>query len=167
MLALEPGSVIAFGSRPNYQWVCDTVLVVREAIEHKRTDYEALLGTKAAELAFALTLRPMYSWPKAQGPFNAMFGATPEQTVEGMFSFVPCRPAADGVLCGFTRPRLLDHPAINPSNTQAVSQNKQISVDEFQTRWCQIADTVTAAGLALATRLDPPAADIFEHVRIG
>jgi hypothetical protein len=140
LLELEPGSVIAFGSRPNYRWVCDTVLVVEKTVQHRRDDYPQLLD-HAPGLAFLLTLEPVYAWPDAHGPSNAIFGATPDDPVDGMFSFVPCR-LADDALRGFVRPAVEDHPAINANNTRAVSQNKELSVSKFPTLWRQLAHTV-------------------------
>ena len=99
-------------------------------------------------------------------PDNAMFGATPDKPVGGMFSFVPCRPAEDRELTGFPRPRIDHHPAINPNNLQAIKQNKPILPPRFPDLWHQVADTVTGAGLALATRLDPPPEDVFDRIVI-
>ena len=94
-----------------------------------------------------------------------MFGATPEDSVEGMFSFVPCLPA-DGALRGFPRPNLNDHPAINPNSWRAVGFNRRLKPTQFPMLWRRVTETVTKKGLSLATRLKLPPDDVFRTLPI-
>ena len=49
-----------------------------------------------------VTLRPAYEWSGGE-ELRLYFGATPDEPVEGVFSFVPCAPA-DNAVQGFRVP---------------------------------------------------------------
>jgi hypothetical protein len=131
------------------------------SITHDRGNYEERLRPSVSNLALDMTIRPMYAWPGASGPFNAMLGATPDAPVDGMFSFVPCLPITRAGLRGFPRLAIESHAAINPGNPQAVSFNKDIKPEEFPQLWRELVHAATGSGLALATRLDLPASAVL------
>ncbi len=162
---LERGSVLVFGSRVDGAFVGDTVLVVADTIEHDRESYPEQMRDQVSDLVFELTLKPMYAH-RVNGPFTAMFGATPDDPIEGMFSFVPCLPAAGGVR-GFARPDLGRVPGLNADNWRAIALNQDIAGDRIPSLWSLVAETTVASGLALATRLGVPAEDALRDLVPG
>jgi hypothetical protein len=99
---LGRGSVILFGSSLDHRFVLDAVLVVAGWIEHGRRD--DLVG-HVDEMYIRATIDPMYGWGEDGQTYRLFVGTTPDAPVDGMFSFVPCRPAA-GPGSGFARPAI-------------------------------------------------------------
>jgi len=157
--AIGRGSVLVFGSRVRGAFVIDTALVVAETVRHERTDYRARLAGKIDPLAIELTLEPMYAH-RVTGPFNAMLGASPQEPVDGMFSFVPCLPVDDAIR-GFARPDVGAIKGLNPNNWRAAAFNDEIGASEFPGLWRHLAERVLGDGLSLATRLNIPPDDVF------
>ena len=152
--SLAPGSVIVFGSVLRHRFVCDTVLVVAEALSHTRSNWRAVVEEKVPKEFALTTLEPMYAWrPSNDRRFTLYLGATPERPIEGMFSFVPCRAAGKG---RFERPSVDAVPGLPAANRQAISFNDWITPTEVADRWRQLAETVLAQGLALGTRIELP-----------
>ena len=59
------------------------------------------------------TLDPWHGWG-TDATYRLYIGATPDDPVEGMFSYVPCRPA-DADRSGFARPAITLPGLINPN----------------------------------------------------
>ena len=143
------GSVILFGSSVKHRFVLDTVLVVAGWVEHERRD--DLIGhTDKAHIR--ATIDPMYGWGEAKRTYRLYVGATPEAPVNGMFSFLPCRPAA-GSRSGFVRPALELHGLVNP-NARMQARMLDVHPERIPEFWREVVETVRSEGLALATRLD-------------
>jgi hypothetical protein len=76
-------------------------------------------------------------------------GATPANTINGMFSFVPCLPAdADG----FPRPDIR-HELVNPNLRMQASCTTFDEPGSVAAVWNEIVRQVLEADLALATQL--------------
>ena len=106
---LGEGSVIAFGSgrkiEGERQWMLDTVLVVADSVEYAAPEARLVLDDLASDTFLAVTGGPIVDNEEAS--FRLYRGATPDEPVNGMFSFFPAMPA-DGD-SGFPRP-LIDLP---------------------------------------------------------
>jgi hypothetical protein len=152
--ALAPGSVIVFGSVLHHRFVCDTVLVVAEALSHTRANWRAVLEGHVPSEFVLTTLEPMYAWrPPEDQRFTLYLGATSQSSIDGMFSFVPCQPAERG---RFERPPVDVVPGLSAANRRAISFNDWIQPAEVADRWHELAENVLAQGLALGTQIELP-----------
>lgn len=102
---LTRGSVILFGScRSGSRFVVDTVFVVADHIDHTKLDHRDRLRGRVPPTYEAVTLAPWYANTDEPARIHRLYiGATYDETVEGMFSFVPCLPNALAPK-GFARP---------------------------------------------------------------
>ena len=148
---LAPGSVIVFGSVVQGRFVCDTVLVVKDVIRHTVADWQNVLDGRVPDAFRLTTLEPMYAWrPPEDCLFSLYVGATVNDPVEDMYSFVPCLPVG-AAAAGFPRPRVDHVRGISPNNSRAVAFNRDIAPDEVASLWRAVAEGVLDAGLALGT----------------
>jgi len=100
------------------------------------------------------TLEPWHGWNNNL-TFRLYFGATPANPVVGMYSFVPCQPAA-GTRSGFPRPIIELQDLINPTRCRQAGSGKPQQLSALPAHWQNVTGQVLDAGLALATRLDLP-----------
>lgn len=120
---LARGSLILFGSARDGQFVLDTVLVVAGAV----AQYRPVDGVPATSDAFNVcTVESLAAEPArySQATFTLLRGATPQHPVNGMFSFVPCRPWI-GNNSRFARPPVGLPGIINPRSSQSPSGAKE------------------------------------------
>ena len=145
---LGRGSVILFGSSVQHQFVLDTVLVVAGWIEHRASADLAGITDQAHMRA---TIEPMYGWRDTGLTYRLYIGATPADPVDGMFSFVPCRPASSSDV-GFARPAIRLNGLINP-NTRMQARMLDVPDSRIPELWQSVSYGVCAGGLSLATQL--------------
>ena len=155
---LGRGSVIAFGSGKKVggerKWVLDTVLVVADSLTYSAPEARRVLAEAAPEAFLTVTGGPMAD--NEQASFKLYRGATPDDPVDGMFSFFPAMsPHGDA---GF--PRLLINlrgEYFNPSNWQAqkgVAQDR--TSEELRGLWKSLVAQVREAGLLVGTHAALP-----------
>jgi hypothetical protein len=153
---LARGSVLVFGSVLDGEFVLDTLFVVANAVTHSVDTWESVSQGRVPDAFRLTTLEPMYAWPASRGrTFTLYTGATPNDPIDGMYSFVPCTPATDGVR-GFARPELKNVPGISPRNARAVKFNRDLDESVVPDLWARVVDCVLHAELALATRAELP-----------
>jgi hypothetical protein len=155
---LGRGAVVLFGSSLSGAFVLDTVLVVTGYVDHNLHDLNfrtELVGIASPE-NMRMTLEPWYS-SGIETTFRFYVGATPEHPVNGMFSFVPCRPV-EGLGDGFARPAIDLGRFIKPRLSMQARTSAALDADRIAELWRRVADQVLASDeqLALATRLDLP-----------
>ena len=161
---LADGSLILFGSMagPSKQrkFVLDTVLVVAESVAHTRKTYAAEAAARTNDVFRLTTLDPMYQKePGNRRTTDARLylGATADNPLNGIFSFVPCLPAKAGG--SFARPAIdLPYPFINPNRAQ---QAATIPIDdpaELRRLWRDVVRQVIASGCALGLTVALPSA---------
>ncbi len=93
----------------------------------------------------------------ADTEFTLYRGATFDDRVGGMFSFVPARPAGDSDLW-FARPPIRIDGLINPASGQAPSgAGRPLDIDTVHDAWRSLAAKVAEAGLVLGVSLKIPA----------
>jgi hypothetical protein len=131
--------------------VLDTVLVVAGWLEHRNR--KDLVGL-TSDVHMRATIEPMYGWGEDGTTYRLYFGATPADPVEGMFSFVPCRPL-DGDRSGFARPALELDGHIEP-NLRMQARVLEPEQGSMKSLWRSVVDQVLSQELALATRLQLP-----------
>jgi len=90
----------------------------------------------------------------AQQSYRLYFGATPENPIEGMFSFLPCLPEADAPH-GFARPTIRLDGRITNNHKQG---HKGTELDDASARstWDSVVAQVRSQGLCLGVRAAMP-----------
>jgi hypothetical protein len=149
--ALGRGSLILFGSSIGGQFVLDTVLVVAGCVDHTVATYRDLPNGATTAQHRRFTLDPWYGWGDTT-TFRLYLGATPDDPVDGMFSFAPCH-VGSGRTSGFARPAIDVPPYTNPNLRQQARSSGPLEPTAVARVWRDVVDCVTADGLALATRL--------------
>lgn len=152
---LERGSVIAFGSGSKHRWGLDTVVVVAAYADYRAADAPVALADCVPGAFLEVTGEPLADNDAAE-EFRLYRGATPDNPVDGMFSFFPARQA-DGDT-GFERPSIdLPRAFFTKKN---MSQNCKISdpltAETLSGLWQAIVAQVLDAGLLLGTGASPP-----------
>jgi len=159
---LPRGSMILFGSARSSRFVIDTVFVVASVAGTFRPceDRRGLPVDEAFEACTIQRLGTSYEPHIAASTYSLIQGATIDDPVDGMFSFVPCRVHGDPAM-RFARPAI-DLPGIvNPASRQSPSGAKELRpLDQVIDAWHRVVDQVRRAGLELGVDFaTPPRAD--------
>lgn len=133
--------MVIFGSRVNRKFVVDTVFVVAEAIPYTSPNVRRIVGQRVPEHAYSLSLELV-----GPGAYTLYIGATYDNPVEDMFSFVPAAPSADYPL-GFPRPS--GPPSLQDRQTMGIN-----ILDDPKGYWLAVAVTVLGHGLCLGVGFD-------------
>ncbi len=138
--ALGRGSVIAFGSLKKIagerRWMVDTVLVVAGSVEYDAHEAREALAGPTSEAFIEVTAGPIAT--TEEGSFRLYRGATPDDPVDGMFSFFPAE-------------------YFNPRHQQGPKGLwRERSADERRGLWDSLVAQVRRAGLVLGTHAIPP-----------
>lgn len=154
---LPRGSVILFGSGRQSQFVIDTVFVV--AGTAGAFVPAAGRGDLPIDDAFEVCTRQRlagYAPHIAGSDYTLIKGATPDDPVDGMFSFVPCRVDGDADM-RFARP-VVDLPGIvNPKSTQSPSGAKEMRpLAQIVDAWRTVVDQVRRVELELGIHFKTP-----------
>lgn len=147
---LERGDVIFFGSHLAGQFLLDTVFVVEQAFRYLPSRWDTRSFPKVCDAFKTATLAPL-SVKVCDGQCEASpdaeltlyIGATPERSVNGMFSFVPAR-AARPEATAFARPALC-----KTRQTEGIDTKSDVT-------WQDAAQAVRAAELLYAFQFDEP-----------
>ena len=162
---LAQGSVIAFGSGKEIdgkrKWTLDTVLVVKDSVEYSPRNARTELRDWAPDTFLEVCGGP-FSRSDASWRLRLYRGATPDDPVEGMFSFFPAMPA--GGETGFPRPPIsLPDCYFNPGSWQAPKGLRcQRSYDKLHGLWECLVGQVRDAGLVLGTYAELPKGRVNE-----
>lgn len=150
---LDRGSIILFGSASYGRFGLDTLFVVGEVAGA----FTPLDGGIDLDPTFQLcTVDSLATDDAAAASLTLYRGATPENPIDGMFSFVPCREATETPQ-RFERPTIHMPGIINPTSKQSPSGAKLTrSLAARQDAWAAVVDQVQAAGLSLGARLALP-----------
>lgn len=153
--ALGRGSLILLGSSVGGDFVLDTVFVVAEYIDHTATTYDGLPSSVSSDDHRRFTLDPWYGWGDDGTTYRLYLGATPDEPVEGMFSYVPCRPQA-GDRSAFARPAIHLPPFVDPRVRMQARSSSVVEPKVVADAWRTVADSVMEAGLCFGTRFTLP-----------
>lgn len=152
MQRLGRGSVICFGSTIAGQFCLDTVFVVDSAEPWQPRD-AASVDTDAAFRA--CTVGALAATPWRDVGFTLYRGATIEDPVAGMFSFVPARPADAGDP-RFARPAISGE-YINPASRQSTwGSRRSLPLERVHDQWAAVHHQVLAAGLVAGVSVQSP-----------
>ena len=162
---LDEGSVIAFGSGKKgvggeWRWWLDTVFVVANSDLYPASGACRVLKDWTSDVFGIVTGGPLAGNHEAGCAADVRLrlyrGATPDDPVDGMFSFFPARPAGGGA--GFPRP-VIDLPSeyFNPRNIQAPKGiSRRRTPAELRSIWADLVAQVRQAGLVLGTHAALP-----------
>lgn len=156
---LAKGSIIAFGSRKKINgqpaWTLDTVMVVKDFVDYAPCRAREELRDWAPDTFLEVCGGPFSASPESER-LRLYRGATPSDSVDGMFSFFPAMPA--GVAREFPRPPInLRAEYFNPASWRTVKGPRdERSYDELRNLWESLVTQVRDAGLVLGTYAELP-----------
>jgi hypothetical protein len=154
MQRLTRGSVMCFGSTIDGEFCVDTVFVVASAepwVPAEAVDLDVDDAFKTCTGGSITT----GNWG-ADGFLTLYRGATVDDPVEGMFSFVPAR-RADAADLRFARPPVRLLGMINPSNRQSTwGSRRPLPLDTIRDSWEAVRHQIFAANLLPAVWLQIP-----------
>ncbi len=154
MQKLTPGSVICFGSTIDVECCVATVFVVACAEPWVPANAE---GLDVDEAFTTCTAGSVASSCDAHAKFTLYRGATFDDPIFGMFSFVPARRARPEAP-PFARPPIRIDGLINPASKMAArGSNRPLDVAEVRDAWRSLVDQVINAGLVLGVSFEVPA----------
>lgn len=155
---LDRGSVILFGSHVDTGFAIDTVFVVDESRQYRDVlDPEELKGfvpdgyAEIVSIGYGEYANPSIplacgacaprAIPSAPRVFRCYRGATWDNPVNGMYSFVPCRLAKDNPN-GFERPVITHNELdfISDTLSQSYKLKQDVSLDEAHAIWKRVHD---------------------------
>ena len=156
--SLGRGSVIAFGSYKAHQWILDTVLVVAGSVPYTASQADRELEGPAPDVEVPEAFLDVTAAPLASegwdGELRLYWGATPDNPVDGMYSFFPARPADDGP--GFARPAIqLDSDHFTETLRQS-HRREPASLKTLDSLWRSLVEQVQDEGLVLGVHAAPP-----------
>jgi hypothetical protein len=152
---LAAGSLILFGSHKGGEFILDTALVVAEGVLHDFDNWTSALLGHVTEIYEDVTIRPAYEG-FGEHELRLYKGATREEPIGGMFSFVPCLPIDVG-RAGFARPSIR-LPRINPDLKQGMKgkETHSLSLEQVKELWDAVVKQVLEQNLVLGTRFALP-----------
>jgi hypothetical protein len=131
------------------------VFVVAGSIARYRPE-EGLVGQSEAFTVCTLDSLATTSARYSKATFTLLRGATPREPVNGLFSFVPCRPWV-GDDSRFERPAVRLPGIVNPLSRQSPSGTKTLwSRAQVAAAWHAVIAQLTAADLELGAHLAEP-----------
>ncbi|SFE54140.1 hypothetical protein [Sunxiuqinia elliptica] len=137
---LEKGSIILFGSHKQNSktkerlFIVDTVFVVDDWIEfYSKEDFKNINDTRICKGYKDICINFLDKLPITR---RLYFGATYENQVNGMFSFVPCKKSGNNY--GFERPVIILKDRVNSNRNTGFKQSTINNIDESKAIWNNI-----------------------------
>lgn len=151
---LAPGSMVLFGSLKGGEFVLDTALVVADGLLHDFSTWSTAIADRISETYATVTMRPTYqtAWPHQLRLYS---GSTLDEPFDGMFSFVPCLPAARAPR-GFARPVVRLDGLITPGLMMGAKATRSLSLAQVKHSWAAVAAQVIEQGLGLGVQFALP-----------
>ncbi len=160
---LLPGSVIIFGSRLEGEWVVDTVFVVAKRAPYDSIFYDRVRDTLGIALpdGYEEVVLQRNCQPLGGERRRTLYlGATFDEQVDGMFSFVPClpRPQDFSQAAGFRRPTIqLPVDYLDPDFWRAADgAKKELTRETVKGLWESIKKQIQSQGLCLGISMPFP-----------
>ena len=155
---LGRGSVIVFGSYKAHQWILDTVLVVAGSVPYTASQADRELEDLAPDVEVPEAFLDVTAAPLASegwdGEFRLYWGATPNDPVDGMYSFFPASPADDGP--GFARPAIELDGHYFTKKLPRNHKRRPASLETLDSLWRSLVEQVHDEGLVLGVHAAPP-----------
>jgi hypothetical protein len=156
MQRLPRGSLILFGSTVGGRFLLDTVFVVGRAECRWTPNDDPAIGDRAFRES---TVRSLAWSDCGVWTFTLYRGATPDQPVGGLFSWVPCRLRSGDDWPRFQRPELVLPDVVSPANRRSTwGANHPRSHAEVRDVWEQVVAQAEHQGMSLGCGLHTPPA---------
>ncbi len=157
---LTPGSIILFGSEVNGEFVIDTVFVVKDSCPYMPSKPPCTEYPFRDDAFCFCTIESLCepSSPCAGDIFTLYRGATFDERINGMYSFVPCK-RTDSARCRFARPPIELPGYVNPKSQQTPSgagTKDQRSAREAHDQWDKVRHQVLRADCLLGVWFQTP-----------
>lgn len=160
---LGRGSVILFGSSLGGSFVLDTVFVVKDWIDHTESSYREVLNGRVPREYVEVAIRPLYESGRRNSEgctpddrsWRLYQGASAEEPLDGMFSFVPCLPYTKE-LQRFRRPIIQDDRFVSDASRTGFRMNPQSTIEDVVQLWRSVVDRVHENGLRLGVQFQMP-----------
>lgn len=154
---LDKGSIIMFGSHLGGKFVLDTVFVVAGWIDYEISRKKLTISNSSllTQTYIDVVLDP-YARSITKASHRIYFGATPTNSVDGMYSFVPCSLTGQ-----FARP-IVCHSII-PVSDKLTQRYKIIDETCSQKIWRDLVGITKAAELKLGVFIKEPTPSAFGH----
>ena len=147
---LDKGSIVIFGSKGHQGstsfFQIDTVFVVADYLEYNTRDADALIDERVPASYREIVYKMAFPEPTQQSlKLRLYFGATIENPIHGMYSFVPAKPYS-GERIGFSRVRIHGKSYITNNLSQGFKTTEVNSVAEGNRIWNELRQLSREAG---------------------
>ena len=153
--AMAPGSVVLFGSVTNMgePWSVDSVLVLADRWTWSPTDVPVAVDSPLYQHVVAKGLKALDAVE-----FTGYTCATDTSRVNGMFSFVPAKPAPELPRVGWPKPTVaLPAEFLNPRSIRSTfGLYRDREPDVLYDLWSSVAEQVIDQGCVLCTDVQSP-----------
>ena len=148
---LDKGSLILFGfhKKNPFRFIVDTVFVVGDYLDFTSANL-SLLQSRISEKDYLIIEQNM-PFLNSGKKYRCYFGATPQNPVNGMYSFVPCCLYSEGKNKFLSITNNISN-IINIQKTQGVTQTKCNSINNVKSIWNNIKTLTAQQGLLEGTR---------------
>lgn len=157
LASLDKGSVILFGSKGHQGetsfFQIDTVFVVGDYLEYDTRNADALIDERVPEIYRKIVYKMAFPEPTMVSmKLRLYFGATYDNPINGMYSFVPAKPFAQGIE-GFPRIQIKNKPYITDNLSQGFKTTQMRTLDESYAIWSEVQDLSRTAGCVEVVRI--------------
>lgn len=147
---LDKGSIIIFGSKAQQDAISffqiDTVFVVADYLDYDTRFADALVDGRVPDTYRKIVYNMAFPEPTPYSlPLRLYFGATQQNPIHDMYSFVPAKPYG-GELVGFPRVRIKERPYITDNLSQGYKTTRISSLTEGYTIWNELRQLSREAG---------------------
>jgi len=164
---LAQGSIILFGSTINQNtthayFALDTVFVVDKFIEYNAENFISKLKDKVSKNYFEITIKSAYSGTiekqviaNEKPEVRCCFGASINNKVNGMYSFVPCKEFKNDTI-GFERVKITssDFDFISNNLNAAPKLNVTTNIEMNKERWNKLKQIVEKQGFLIGVNFN-------------
>lgn len=159
---LSAGSIILFGSCLRGHFVVDTVFVVSDYLDYEAEPHSTPL--KGFTPKYYTDIMGM-DFGEVQGHYRCYKGATPNNRINGMYSFSPCRALRENnvferpMICSsdlknLTLSRPLKKDLILDSLSRTFKMTSGLTLDDMYTIWERICKLILKDGIVAGTRFN-------------
>lgn len=158
LASLDKGSIVIFGSKGHQGstsfFQIDTVFVVGDYLEYDTRNADALIDDRVPDTYRDIVYKMAFPEPTVVSlKLRLYFGATYDNPLNGMYSFVPAKPYKPGEE-GFPRICIKDKPYITNNLSQGYKTTGMQSLDESYTVWSELRKISQASGCVEAVTIN-------------
>jgi hypothetical protein len=157
LASLDKGSIVIFGSKGHQGstsfFQIDTVFVVADYLEYDTHSADALIDNRVPDTYRGIVYKMAFPEPtEVPLKLRLYFGATYDNPLHGMYSFVPAKPYKQGEE-GFPRIRMKNKPYITDNLSQGYKTTGMQSLDKIYVVWSEIRELSRGSGCVEAVTI--------------